>query len=165
MLRQAAIHLESQRDAELIGVVELVSIAVPIVDLDCASGLQGLQPLMDNIAGTTAASLDALCTQYLHYWRQARLDPVPEHRGSLIAGKPDKQADAGPAVPSIQQTINIANLEDFIDRIEQQIRSINELKDSVSAPLPCICASADQRHHHRTRDVIQPGVWPGYTRS
>lgn len=94
--------------------------------------MQGLQPLMDNIAGTTAASLDALCTQYLHYWRQARLDPVPEHRGSQPAGKTDKQADASPAVPAVTQSIKIANLEDFINRIEQQIRSVNELKDSVS---------------------------------
>ena len=60
-----------------------------------------------------------------------------ERRGSVNAGKPDKQADAAPAVPSVKQTIKIANLADFINRIEQQIRSINELKDSVNAPLPC----------------------------
>lgn len=94
--------------------------------------MQGLQPLMDNIAGTTAASLDALCTQYLHYWRQARLDPVPEHRASISAGK---QADAAPAAPTVTQSIKIANLEDFITRVEQQIRSVNELKDSVSRTL------------------------------
>ena len=142
---------------------ELITIAVPSIELDHASGLQGLQPLMENIAGTTAASLDALCTQYLHYWRQARLDPVPERRGSVIAGKPDKQADAAPAVPSVKQTIKIANLADFINRIEQQIRSINELKDSVSAALPCIHASADRNHHQRNRNVIHLGAWLGFT--
>ena len=97
---------------------------------------------MDNIAGTTAASLDALCSQYLHYWRQARLSPeASERRLSLAASKPsahsahtpDEQADTGISPPSAKQSIKISDLENFIKRIEQQIGAIKALQDQVNA--------------------------------
>ena len=88
---------------------------------------------MDNIAGTTAASLDALCSQYLSYWKQAQLEPgVMRHANSL----PSRALDQPPegAAASVKQTIKIADLEDFSKRIEQQIKAINELQNQV-----CLC--------------------------
>ena len=94
--------------------------------------LQLLQPLMDNIAGTTAASLDALCSQYLNYWRQAQLEPGIARQRSLQPTRfPDQSAEGNSTFLSTQQSIKIADLEDFIKRIEQQIKAINALQDQV----------------------------------
>ena len=95
---------------------------------------------MDSIAGTTAASLDALCAQYVSYWRQARLEPGAARQSSLQSNQPDllhdQQMDGASADGGLKQTIKIADLDDFIKKIEQQLKAIKELEDQVNCCKP-----------------------------